>query len=470
MTDLARATPSSADTDAAGIAAFVDAVLASGTELHTLMILRRGEVIAETRWAPYELDRPNLLYSLSKSFVSAAAGLAIGEGRFGLDDRIVDHFPDLVPADLGEHWRELRVRHCLSMATGHLDDPAFPFPEAGTDWLRYFFTLPPEREPGTVFTYNQFATYTVARLIEQTSGQRVLDYLRPRLFAPLGITEAAWLTDGHGHDAGFSGLHLSTEAVARFGQLLLQQGTWQGQQILDPAWIEQASRVQMPNDAAHRRPGVEPPTIDWGSGYGFQFWIATHGYRGDGAYGQFCIVLPQHDALVVTTAETMDMQGVLDQAWTHLLPAFDRPGSEAADRALVERLANLRLEGPADDESGSDTVELSRDGGDAARSVTSVRVRANGSAYALECAAGDQRWELPVGRGEWARGTWKGDASVPFMSWGGWQQGRFVAQLRMIQTPHRIDLVADPQAGTVSLQWRYPPLHGDPEAHRLTEE
>ena len=466
MTPLPRSTPNAERVDATSVTRFLDALTAGGIEVHGLMLLRHGAVVAEGHWAPYEAGQVNLLYSLSKSFTSVAAGIAMGEKRFRLDDRIVDLVPELVPHDVAHTWRRVTVRDCLRMATGHLDDPEL-HPRGG-DWLAAFLQLAPEREPGSVFTYNQLATYTVARLVEASSGQRLLDYLRPRLFDPLGIGPAAWFTDGHGHACGFSGLHVSTDAIARLGQLLLQRGEWDGRQLVPQEWVELATSRQMPNDGAHRRPGTEEPTFDWGHGYGFQFWMCRKGFRGDGAYGQFCLVLPEQDTVLAMTAETTQMQAVLDAVWDHLLPGLGRDGSDEADRELATRLEEAAVVIPACDGSAHEPRPLTRRGGDAAPSVESVTIEVADAGWSAQFRVGDRSWQLPIGAGEWAAGEWLDDPGLPFRCAGGWVDGRFRAQLRMIQTPHVIELVADPADGTVALQWREPPLHGmEPSQHSI---
>lgn len=464
MTTLPRTAPSDQGVDSRAVTRFVDALVDGGIEAHSLMLLRHGTVVAEGHWAPYAPEQVNLLYSLSKSFVSMAAGIAMAERRFGLDDRVVDLMPELVPDDIDDNWRRVTVRHCLRMATGHLDDPMFR--PGDDDWLTAFLRLPPEREPGSVFTYNQLATYTVARLIEATSGKPLLDYLRPRLLDPLGIEHAAWLTDRHGHACGFSGLHVSTDAIARLGQLLLQRGQWAGQQLVPAEWVDQATSLQMPNDAAHRRPGVDEATFDWRHGYGYQFWMCRHGFRGDGAYGQFCLVLPEHDTVLAMTAETTQMQDVLDAVWEQLLPGLGAEGSTRADAELMSRLEHVAIACPPDDASGTGADALRRAGGGAAPSVDTVTIEPSGDGWVAGFRAGDRSFRLPIGNGAWASGRWMDDPGVPFRSAGGWVDGRFRAQLRMIQTPHVVELVADPGQGTGALQWREPPLHGtEPEAH-----
>lgn len=465
MSALPRTAPSEQGVDGRAVVRFVDALAAGGAETHSLLLLRHGAVVAEGHWSPYASAQGNLLYSLSKSFVSMAAGIAVEEGRFGLDDRVVDIVPELAPDDIDDRWRRVTVRDCLRMATGHLDDPQF---RPRGDWLTAFLRLPPEREPGTVFTYNQLATHTVARLVEATSGRGLLDYLRPRLLDPLGIERAAWLTDVHGHAYGFSGLHVSTDAIARLGQLLLQRGEWEGSQLVPVEWVDLATTPQMPNDGAHRRPGAEEPPPDWGRGYGFQFWMCRHGFRGDGAYGQFCLVLPEQDAVLAMTAETTEMQSVLDAVWEHLVPGLGTGGSAEADAELRSRLDDASIECPAHDGSGTHTDTLARTGGDAAPAVDSVTIEPSEDGWIAQFRAGDRSWRLPIGNGSWASGQWMDDPGVPFRSAGGWTDGRFRAHLRMLQTPHVIELVADSASGTVELQWREPPLHGaEPAAHSI---
>lgn len=307
------------------------------------MILRHGKVVARGWWAPYTPDRRQLLYSLSKSFTGAAAAFAYAEGKLGLDDPVVSYFPEFEAEITDPRSRAILVRHALSMASGHSEeqwdkavrrDPVEP--------VRAFLLGGPDREPGSVFAYNQPCTYTVAAIVQRATGQRLVDYLRPRLFEPLGIGEVAWQQQPAGRDIGFTGLYATTDAIAKLGQLYLQRGVWKGVRLLTEDWVEQATRLQVANAELGWGP-------DWVQGYGFQFWMSRHGFRGDGAYGQFCLVLPEQDAVVAMTSETIDMQRVLDLAWEHLLPAFDQgPAAEPetakqADAALARRLEELAV-------------------------------------------------------------------------------------------------------------------------------
>ncbi|MFS0866457.1 serine hydrolase domain-containing protein [Microbacterium sp. 179-B 1A2 NHS] len=480
---LPRSAPSAQGVDAGGVSRLLDAVAAAGIELHSLMVLRHGHVVAEGWWAPYAPDLPHLVYSLSKTFTSAAAGLAIGEGRFALDDRMVDHFPDLVTDATDEKYSRYLVRHALSMASGHeqetLDRAAAAAPAHGGDLLAGFFAIPPDREPGTVFCYNQPTIFGVARLVARTSGEGLLDYLGPRLLGPLGIDEAQWMMIDD-VEMGFSGLHVRTESLAKTGQLMLDRGQWGGEQLLDPDWVDVATSVQTPNDTGDRAAGGAEP-IDWRQGYGFQYWNSRHGYRGDGAYGQFVLVWPEEDVVVVTTAETVDMAGLLDLLTGHLVPAMAGGGSPQADEVLADRLARLALPLP-----GDTTAPFARDAdilapalppgpftsGGPVPGADRLEVAETATGWSLRLTGADLDVTLPVGRGAWAAGEWPAPAAgldpVPFRCAGGvGADGTWRAQLRMIQTPHTLEVEVGPR-GPARLHWRFPPLRGDgPAGHAL---
>ena len=284
--DLPRSVPADQQVDPAAVLAFVDAVEADpAIELHSLMVVRHGHVVAEGWWAPHTPERTRLLYSLSKSFTSTALGFALEEGRFGLDDTVVSHVLELDREITDPRSRSITVRHLASMASGHnremmeealTRDPREP--------VRGFLLVPPDNEPGTVFAYSQPCTYTLAAIIQRVTGMRLTEYLRPRLFDPLGIGEVGWLTWPPGREQGFSGLFARTEDVAKLGQLYLQRGRWGDTQLLPERYVEQATsrQIDTPNQ----------DNVDWRQGYGFQFWMARHGYRGDGAWGSSASSFP----------------------------------------------------------------------------------------------------------------------------------------------------------------------------------
>ncbi len=200
--------------------------------------------------------------------------------------------------------------------------------------------LPVEREPGSWFVYNTAATYMLSAIITQLTGATLLDYLRPRLFDPLGIENPTWESDPRGINLGGTGLHIKLEDIARFGQMYLQGGVWEGKQVVPAAWVAEATSAHSDNSNTQSTP-------DWSVGYGYQFWRCRHNaYRGDGAFGQYCIVMPEQDAVLAMISGVRDMQVVLDKVWAHLLPAMGAqplPADAAAHNALRTRLANLAL-------------------------------------------------------------------------------------------------------------------------------
>ena len=217
-------------------------------------------------------------------------------------------------------------------------------------WARTFLALPVTRPPGSTFRYSSAATYMCSALVHRLTGQRLLDYLRPRLLDPLGIEQASWETCPQGIDMGGTGLYLQTESLARFGQLYLQGGRWEGRQLLPAAWVAEATSRQI-QQTPPARPQRPHERNDWVQGYGYQFWRCTHGaFRGDGAFGQFTVVMPQQQAVLAITGECANMQAVLDLVWQHLLPAMHpgaRPADAAAHARLLQTLDGLTLPMPA---------------------------------------------------------------------------------------------------------------------------
>ena len=337
---LERATPESQGVGSAAISAFIDGVEQHDEiELHSLMIVRHDRVITEGWWAPYTADQVHLLYSLSKSFTSTAAGMAEAEGLLSLDDAVIDIFPEHADAVVDERSRLLTLRQLLRMATGHREDALErAYRNSPDDLVRGFLSVPLDEDPGSIFCYNNAATFVAGAAVQKRSGQDLVDFLTPRLFRPLGIDTCWWQRDTQGRNLGFSGLHLTTESIARFGRLLINGGRLGDRQLLDPTWLATATSAQTDNS--------NQQNPDWRLGYGYQFWMGRHGYRGDGAYGQLCVVLPDHDALVVVTGASPNIQAILDLIWDILLPAFGDqvlPADAGAADALADRLAGLTL-------------------------------------------------------------------------------------------------------------------------------
>ena len=465
---LPTSSPSAQHVDARGVLALVDALEAGGHDPHSLLVARHGHVIARGWWAPYSSGRNQLVYSLSKSFTAATVGLLVDEGRVSLDDRVFDLVPATeIPAgaEVHERFRRLTLGHCLTMATGHEVDAWTPAvgraartpSDDGTDpVLGAILAAPPEREPGTVWAYNQIATYLAGAVVRAVTGEGLLEFARPRLLDPLGAQDVRWHRTATGRELGFSGIHVGTDAILALAQTHLDGGRWEGRQLLSPEWVAGAAApTGLPNTEA------DPPP-DWAQGYGCSFWNARHGYRGDGAYGQFAIVLPEQDIAIAITSETLDMQAVLDLVWAHLLPAVDRQGGAGADDDLADRLDTLGVPALASTGTGPDEASWTRSADSTLpEAYGALALTRAGAAYELVLDHDGTKVPISVGDGEWLESVLAVQgAELPVVAAGGWQaDGTFAADLRLVETPHSVQ-VRTHADGTVSLGWREVPLHG----------
>jgi CubicO group peptidase (beta-lactamase class C family) len=385
---------------------FVDALDQQIHEVHSVMLLRHGCVVAEGWWSPYGRDHPHLLFSLSKSFTATAVGLAVAEGHVSLDDPVLAFFPEETPADVPAFLADMRVQHLLSMTTGQAVD-AWSSMVARPDgnWIKGFLRVPVLVAPGSQFVYNTGATYMLSAIIQKTTGMTLREYLGPRLFAPLGMEHVSWQESPQGITVGGIGLSLRTEDLARFGQLYLQDGRWQGRRLLPPAWVAAATAMHSATGAMGH--------ADWTQGYGYHFWRCRHGaYRGDGVFGQYCIVMPEQDAVLAITGgmDVFAMQQPLDLLWELVLPAM-RDGALAEDMAAQQRLtARLgRLHVPtvqghpgspmADRVSGR---SYQVDANPMQIETITLEVTESGGTFTAHTAAGAET--IPYGYGEWQPG------------------------------------------------------------------
>lgn len=337
---LPRSSPESQGVSSAIIQSFIEAADKEINTMHSFMLVRHGHVVAECWWKPQTPETSHILNSLSKSFTSTAVGLVVAEGKLSVEDPVLKFFPDLAPAEPSENLKAMKVKDLLTMCTGHDKEPK-PGPQ--DNWVKTFLAHPVLHKPGTKFVYNSQATYTLSAIVQKITGKTVLEYLQPRLFEPLGIKNPTWGTSPQGITLGGWGLFITTEDIARFGQLYLQKGKWNGKQLVPQAWVEAATSKQVENGPK--------PNSDWGQGYGYQFWQCRHGaYRGDGANGQFCIVLPELDAVIAITAHTGNMQAQLNLVWDKLLPAFNNKElqlNKESEEKLRNTIASLKAkEGP----------------------------------------------------------------------------------------------------------------------------
>ena len=295
--------------------------------IQSVMVLQHGKVLYERWLNGGEPQKPHVLNSVSKTFTSAAVGLAIDEGLLSLDDKVVSFFPDDLPDSPSENLKNVTVRNLLTMNSGHDSEPSRG--KNGESWTKSFLAWPVEHEPGSYYCYNSLGTYMLSAIVQKVTGQKIVDYLQPRLFDPLGIEAPRWEESPQGINCGGWGLYLKTEDLAKMGWLLLQKGKWNGKQTLPEEYVVEATRAQVPCQPSWIRAdkvaesGLTPENSDWVLGYGYQIWRCRHNaYRADGAGGQYIIVIPEKDAVVVNTADLQDMQAELNLVWDYILPAL----------------------------------------------------------------------------------------------------------------------------------------------------
>lgn len=346
---LSRSTPEAEGVSSKGIVEFLDAIAKSKHEMHSIMILRHGKVIAEGWWNPYRPDLKHTLYSLSKSFTSTAVGFAVAEKKLTVNDKVISFFPDKLPEKISDNLSQLTIKDLLSMSAGQAPDPSFQI-AMSDDWIKAFFATPILNKPGSVFLYNSAATYMLSAIVQKVTGEKIVDYLKPRLFKPLGINGMDWEIDPAGINVGGWGFRVKTEDIARFAQLYLQKGKWNGKQVLPEVWVEEATTFKIDNAPGMTQ--IRKDSSDWRQGYCYQFWRSRHNsYRGDGAFGQYALVLPDEDAVIAITSETGDMQGELNLVWQYLLPAMkaDKSSLNKNDAAvLTKKLSLLKISLPAE--------------------------------------------------------------------------------------------------------------------------
>ncbi len=360
---LPRATPESVGVSSEAITQFIQRLDEKIRRVDSVMVLRDGKVIAEAWRTPYAPNDAHACYSLSKSFTSTALGFAVDEGKLSIDQKIVDIFPEDVPENPSENLKNITLRSLLSMSCGHDKEVALPnkisathdipTPPTGDNptWVQAFMRHPVPFEPGTHFQYNTPGTYMCSAALQKIVGETTLDYLTPRLFEPLHIEKPVWEASPEGISKGGTGLYLKTEDIAKFGQFLLQKGVWNGKRLLSEEWIDAATSKQISNG--------DNPNSDWTQGYCFQFWRCRYNaYRGDGAYGQFCVVMPDQNMVVVMTSDAGDTAGELNALFDVLRPAVaDAPLPENPDALAKLREIEKSLK-PQEGRSGSDVVKL----------------------------------------------------------------------------------------------------------------
>jgi hypothetical protein len=403
---LPRSTPEAEEVSSRAIITFLDSAATSMHEFHSFMFLRHGKVVAEGWWSPFRSGLKHTLYSTSKSFTSTTIGLALKEKKLSIDDKVISFFPEYLPDTVSPFLAELKIKDLLTMSTGQRREP----PSTGVGWVKAFLETPVVIEPGTKYRYSSMASFMLSAIVQKVTGEKVIDYLTPRLFNPLCIEGADWETNPEGINTGGWGLRLKTEDLAKFGQLYLQKGRWNGRQILPEKWVEEATSLKI-----YQNPDLSQAERDSSNdsmqGYCYQFWRARHNsYMANGAFGQFILIMPDKDAIVVLTAESSEMWGELDLVWKYLYPGISDealPDDEKSVTELKQRLSSLALPVPAkinNEEMSSKisgkTINLEEN----QRQIQSISLQFNDDLCLLHLKTDTASYDLSFAAGRWQLG------------------------------------------------------------------
>lgn len=326
---LPRSSPERQGVDSAAILAFLDEAAQAGFELQSFMLARGGQVVAEGWWAPYRADRIHAMHSLTKSVTVCAVGLAIAEGRFQLTDRVVSFFPDRPAQPVDPNLALMTVEDLLTMRTGHATFVSgAEWRPIKTSWIDEFFKIPVVYRPGTRFVYTSAATFMLSAIITKTTGQSTEQYLRTRLFEPLGISGYQWDPGPEGITPGANGLSWKTADSLKLALLHARGGMWEGRRILPEAWVKAVQAQHVPQT------------------YGYQWWLGPRGaFYADGMFYQLAIAFPEQDAALAITAGIPRRSGFNKLVFKHFPAAFGGAAAGAArsDAQLKARCAGLRL-------------------------------------------------------------------------------------------------------------------------------
>jgi len=297
------------------VSEYLEAIRTLGVtnELNSIMVIKDGKKLLEYYDCCYGPDFLNICWSASKTFTAVAVGFAVQDGLLSLDSKLVDYLEaSELPASVSDTLAGLNVYNLLRMSSGLRLDPVG---DTGSGKLKTPVKTVLEGgfifSPGEKFKYNSHDTYLLSVLVQKATGKKVEDYLKDKLFEPLGICDYHWDVSAEGYNMGGWGLYISTESLAKMGQFFLQNGEWNGKQLLDSAWIEQAMSPQI-------YPGGEIiAEDDWRCGYGYQMWQCTHNaVRLAGSYGQWSIICPDKNAVIVVTQHVNQEREALKAVWS----------------------------------------------------------------------------------------------------------------------------------------------------------
>ena len=334
--DFARSTPEAQGIASAAIENVLKDIRDTGADIHSMLIMRRGHLVFEHYFAPYTAETRHSMFSCSKTFTSMLIGIAQDKGLLSVKDHVLSFFPEEDVKEPSENLKAMTIADLLMMGAGN-DQDTFPFMRSATqpdaDWVNIFLNRPVEHRPGTHFVYNTGASYMLSAILTKVTGRSALDLANEWLFGPMGIEGATWETCPRGVNLGGTGLHITPRDMLKMGTLLLARGRWKNQQLISPAYIAEAQKKHIEN-----RSGDPDQDPNWGAGYCYQMWrCCFDAYRADGMGGQFIVVMPKQEMVVVFTSALGGDKPIGYPLWLvehKLLPGvFDMPQVYGVDAA-----------------------------------------------------------------------------------------------------------------------------------------
>lgn len=319
---------------------FVKQIENQNLEVNTFILLRDGKNIVEFYCMPYRKGCQQLLFSTTKIFTSMAAGIAWDGGYFNLDDKVISFFPDKLPEAISPNLEKMTIHNLLSMNTGH-EDNIYSTIYPHKDWVKAFLSIEVEYEPGTYYRYSTHASHMLSAIIEKVTGQNMVDFLMPRLFGPLGIGRPSWETGPDGITAGGMGLSIPTEGVARFGQMLLNRGLYNGHRIVSEEYIRLATTKHSDNSKDAKEDHDK-------QGYGYHIQLCRNGcYRHVGSFGQLCFIAPKEKIVIVATSKKRNFEELSNLIYKYILNCVDDSTSmyriDNEYKILQNHLANMTI-------------------------------------------------------------------------------------------------------------------------------
>lgn len=332
INELPRSTPEEQGVPSKAVIALFDSLHALPlTDMHAVVVMRHGKVIGEMYPKPYAPEYRHTMYSCSKTFVGVAVGLAVADNRLRVEDRVATFFPELLPDTVSPELASMTVRHLLMMSSGV--KPDWNMRSRGKEWIRTFLAKPVNK-PGE-YAYDSMVSYMLAAIVQKVTGKKLTEYLQERVFTPMNVTEWAWEESPEGVNTGGWGVHIQPESLAKFGQLILNEGRWEGKQLVPAEWIREMCKK-------HKETGREV--------YGYHIWhCGGHdgAVRADGALGQYVISILDKDMVVVMTEATLgngrDQRRLI---WDVLLPEMKDeplPANKKDYQALLKKQNTYKL-------------------------------------------------------------------------------------------------------------------------------